>query len=92
MFQPDPNQWPAGASHSILPPHFIGRVPPLRRDAALALDLETQMAQCAAMAAKRKAARHLWRMLFRAARRAAGAVGQAQHGRFGLGHLRGALK
>jgi hypothetical protein len=66
-------------------------MPPSCRDAALAVDVEMQMAQCAAIAANRKAGRHLWRILFQAAGGAVGAVWQP-HRRFEIERLMGVLR
>jgi hypothetical protein len=88
MFQPDPNQGPIGISHSILPPHFIGGVAPLRHDRELAAYLEKQAAQRAAVAARQPS---LWAILLQAARRAA-AAWPPQHGRFEINHPQSALK
>jgi hypothetical protein len=91
MFQPDPNQWPMGVSHTILPPHFVGGVAPSRHEVALAAYVEKQAVQRAAIVAKQtnpKNTQRLWANLFLAARRVARAVWQPQHSR----RLRSALK
>ncbi len=95
MFQPDQDQWPMGAFHTILPPHFLGGVAPSRHDVALAAYLEKQAAQRAAISARRPSpeiAKHLRKVLFETACRLAGVVWQSQHGRFGTGRLNSGMK
>ena len=89
MFQPDPNQWPVGIFHFILPPHFIGGVAPSRHDVALATNLEEQTDQRAELSRKRqnpKINRPLWGLLSQSARRLAGAIWHPFHGRLEIGH------
>jgi hypothetical protein len=95
MFQPDPNQWPVGIFHFILPPHFIGGVAPSRHDVALAAYLEKQAAQRAELSGERqnpKMTRPLWGLLSQAARRLAAAGRHPHHGRLEIGRLGNEIK
>lgn len=90
MFQPDPNQWPMGIFHTMLPPHFLGGVAPSRHDVALAAYMEKQAAQRAANSTEQPSTqitRSLWGALHSAARRLAAAVWHPHHGRFGISRL-----
>ena len=94
MFQSDPNQWPMGISHSILPPHFIGGVAPQRHDLALAAYLEKQAAQRAAILARQaseQANQRTWDILLQMVRRAA-ISWRPQPGCFEINQPRSALK
>lgn len=86
MLQQDPNQWPKGISHSILPPHFIGGVAPSRHDVALTAYVEKQAAQRAEMSEERhnlKIPNPLWDGLSQVVHRLAGAIWHPHHGRSG---------
>jgi hypothetical protein len=86
MLQQDPNQWPMGISHSILPPHFIGGVAPSRHDVALAAYVEKQAAQCAEMSEERQSPKipnPLWDVLSQVVHRLAGAIWHPHHCRSG---------
>jgi len=82
MLQQDPNQWPMGISHSILPPHFIGGVAPSRHDVALAAYVEKQAAQRAERQSP-QIPNPLWDVLSQVAHRLAGAMWHPHHGRSG---------
>lgn len=86
MLQQDPNQWPMGISHSILPPHFIGGVAPSRHEVALAAYVEKQAEQRAEMSEERQSPKipnPLWDVLSQVVHCLAGAVSHAHHGRSG---------